>query len=104
MAEDQEAEEAGSSRGYILYAIAQSISSTGTWMQRLAIGWLAWDLTQSTSWVGAMALTEIVAALWVAPLAGLSPTAAMPYASICCSSAAASSSRSRSVWRRRRGP
>ncbi|MBS7543873.1 MFS transporter [Ancylobacter oerskovii] len=59
------------SRPFTLYAVAQSVSSTGTWMQRLGIGWLAWDLTQSTSWVGAMALTEIVAALWVAPLAGV---------------------------------
>lgn len=58
-------------RGFIIYAMGQSVASTGMWMQRLAIGWLAWDLTHSVAWVGAMALTEVVAALWVAPLSGV---------------------------------
>ncbi|MFT0861370.1 MFS transporter [Ancylobacter sp. G4_0304] len=60
-----------SRRGFVIYAIGQSVASTGTWMQRLAIGWLAWDLTHSVGWVGAMALTELVAALWVAPSSGV---------------------------------
>ncbi|WGD28311.1 MFS transporter [Ancylobacter sp. WKF20] len=67
---DHALDEREESRPFIIYAVAQAISSSGTWMQRLGIGWLAWDMTHSASWVGAMALTEVVAALWVAPLAG----------------------------------
>lgn len=39
-------------------------------MQKAGVGWLAWDLTHSPAWVGAVALSDLIAALWVAPLAG----------------------------------
>ncbi len=39
-------------------------------MQKTGIGWLAWDLTHSAAWVGTIALADLVAALWVGPLAG----------------------------------
>lgn len=39
-------------------------------MQKTAVGWLAWELTHSPAWVGALALSDLIAALWVAPLAG----------------------------------
>ncbi|GAB4068558.1 MFS transporter [Ancylobacter sonchi] len=70
---------ATSSRPFILYAAGQAVSSTGSWMQRMAIGWLAWELTQSVAWIGAIALTELVAALWVAPLAGVITDRSNPY-------------------------
>lgn len=55
---------------FVLFAAAQGISGIGTWMHKAAIGWLAWDLTHSPAWVGALALTDLIAALWVAPFAG----------------------------------
>ena len=70
---------ATSSHPFVLYAVGQAVSSTGSWMQRMAIGWLAWDLTQSVAWIGAIALTELVAALWVAPLAGVVTDRSNPY-------------------------
>ncbi len=68
-----------SRRNFIVYAIGQAISATGMWMQRMALGWLAWDLTHSVVWVGAMALTELVAALWVGPLAGVMTDRSNPF-------------------------
>jgi hypothetical protein len=53
-----------------LHTSAQSVSRIGSWMQRTATGWLAWDLTHSAPWVGALALMELVSLIWVAPLAG----------------------------------
>jgi len=70
---------ARSSRPFIVYAIGQAVSATGMWMQRMAIGWMAWDLTHSVAWVGAMALTELVAALWVGPLAGVMTDRSNPF-------------------------
>ncbi len=53
-----------------LYTSAQTVSAVGSWMQKTAMGWLAWDLTHSAPWVGALALMELISLLWVAPLAG----------------------------------
>jgi MFS family permease len=54
----------------VIYSVAQGVSSIGSWMQRAGMGWLTWELTHSPAWVGALALTEVVSALWVSPLAG----------------------------------
>ncbi len=61
------------------YTAAQAVSATGSWMQRTAMGWLAWDLTHSAPWVGALALMELIALLWVAPLAGTLADRRSPY-------------------------
>lgn len=47
------------------------LSNIGTWIQRIAIGWLVFNLTQSAGWVGAIAMCEILPALVVAPFAGV---------------------------------
>jgi predicted MFS family arabinose efflux permease len=62
-----------------IYSAAQGISSIGAWMQRAGIGWLAWELTHSPGWVGALALTEVITALWVTPLAGALADRQSPY-------------------------
>ncbi|MCX7686292.1 MAG: MFS transporter [Acetobacteraceae bacterium] len=43
---------------------------TGMWMQRVAVGWLAWDLTGSAFWVGLVAFADLAPAVVVSPLAG----------------------------------
>ena len=40
------------------------------WMQRVGVGWLAWDLTHSPGWLGAVAAADLAPMLVVAPLAG----------------------------------
>jgi MFS family permease len=43
---------------------------TGLWMQRVAVGWLAWDLTGSAFWVGMIAFADLAPAVLVSPVAG----------------------------------
>jgi MFS family permease len=42
-------------RGFLIYTIGSGFSSLGLWVQRLALGWLAWQLSKSELWVGAVA-------------------------------------------------
>ncbi len=62
-----------------LYTGAQTVSAVGSWMQKTTMGWLAWDLTHSAPWVGALALMELISLLWVAPLAGTLADRRSPY-------------------------
>ena len=43
---------------------------SGGQMQRVAIGWLAWELTQSTAWLGVVAAANLLPAVFVGPFAG----------------------------------
>ena len=76
---DQQLLPAPKSRNFILFSIAQCVSFSGDWMQKAAVGWLAWELTHSPAWVGAVALSDLIAAFWVAPLAGTITDRSNPY-------------------------
>lgn len=52
------------------YLVGQGLSLIGTWMQRVGVGWLAWDLTHSGFWLGALAAVDVGPSLLLAPLAG----------------------------------
>lgn len=58
------------SPNYGVYTAGNAISLIGTWMQRVAVGWLAWELTQSAAWLGAIAFADLFPTVLVAPLAG----------------------------------
>jgi predicted MFS family arabinose efflux permease len=45
-------------RHYRLYAIANMSSNVGVAVQRVAIGWLTWELTHSTAWLGIISFAE----------------------------------------------
>ena len=55
---------------YGRYAAGNSISLVGTWMQRVAVGWLTWQLTESGAWLGAVAFADLFPTVLIAPLAG----------------------------------
>lgn len=42
-------------RGFLIYTIGNGFSALGLWVQRLALGWLSWQLSHSELWVGAVA-------------------------------------------------
>ncbi len=44
--------EALSQRNFLLYVSGNSVSLVGLWIQRIAVGWLTWELTQSGAWLG----------------------------------------------------
>lgn len=59
-----------SHRDYRNYAIGDAISLVGNWVQRVAIGWLTWELTESGTWLGIIAMAEMFPAIIFAPLGG----------------------------------
>jgi MFS family permease len=46
------------------------VSQTGSWLQRVAVGWLTWELTGSATWLGVIAFMDLAPALVVSPIAG----------------------------------
>ncbi|MCC7426833.1 MAG: MFS transporter [Alphaproteobacteria bacterium] len=46
------------------------IAWTGMWVQRIAVGWLAWELTASYFWLGMIAFADMIPTVFVSPLAG----------------------------------
>ncbi len=58
-------------RNYRIYAEGNVISMIGTWVQRVAVGWLAWDLTHSTMWLGLIAFAELLPTVVIGPFAGV---------------------------------
>ena len=58
-------------RSFGAYIAGNSVSLIGTWMQRVAAGWLVWELTGSAAWVGVLAFLDLFPALVIAPFAGV---------------------------------
>ncbi len=59
-----------SQTGYRRFVIANIVSLSGTWLQRIAVGWLAWELTHSAAWLGLMAMADLIPPLFLAPITG----------------------------------
>ena len=57
-------------RNYRIYAAGNAVSLTGVWMQRVAVGWLAWSLTHSGTWLGSVSMAEFFPVVFLSPLAG----------------------------------
>ena len=57
-------------RNYRIYAGGNALSLIGIWMQRVAVGWLAWTLAHSGTWLGVMSMAEFFPVVFLSPLAG----------------------------------
>ncbi|MGE4219238.1 MAG: MFS transporter, partial [Alphaproteobacteria bacterium] len=57
-------------RNYAIYTAGNAVSLTGLWVQRLAVGWLAWELTHSGFWLGAVAFADLFPVVLIGPFAG----------------------------------
>ena len=55
---------------YRYYAAGNVLSHFGTWIQRVGMGWLAWELTESPFWLGAIGFADMIPAMVLAPFAG----------------------------------
>lgn len=60
-----------SHRNYRLFAIGQGMSVTGTWIQRIAMMWLAYRLTSSPFILGLVGFSEQIPIFIIAPFAGV---------------------------------
>ena len=58
-------------RNFFIYTVANGTSLIGMWAQRLSVGWLIWDLTESATWLGAIAMAEFLPILFLTPLGGV---------------------------------
>ena len=57
-------------RQYRNFAIGDFISLVGHWVQRVAVGWLTWQLTESGTWLGIMAFAELAPSMLFSPIGG----------------------------------
>ncbi len=55
---------------YRNYTAGNFASQLGMWVQRIAIGWLTWELTKDPKWLGIMAFADFFPNIILAPLAG----------------------------------
>jgi MFS family permease len=53
-----------------IYTAGSAISLIGMWMQRIAIGWLTWQLTGSGLWLGVVAFADFFPVVLIGPIAG----------------------------------
>jgi len=58
-------------RNFKLFVAGQSISLIGTWMTRIATGWLVWRLTHSALLLGVVGFTGQIFTFLLAPFAGV---------------------------------
>lgn len=58
-------------RNFRLFFAGQSISLVGTWMQRIALGWLVYRLTHSAFLLGLVSFSGQIPVLLLAPFAGV---------------------------------
>ena len=58
-------------RNFATYLTGSVFSLHGLWIQRVAIGWLAWELTGSEAWLGLLALAELMPVVVFGPLFGV---------------------------------
>lgn len=58
-------------RNFRLFFTGQSISLIGTWMQRIAVGWLVYRLTHSAFLLGVVGFSSQIPTLVLAPFGGV---------------------------------
>ncbi|HOW27552.1 MAG TPA: MFS transporter [Elusimicrobiota bacterium] len=59
------------SRNYRLFYAGQTVSLLGTWMQSVAVGWMAYRLSNSSLWLGLIGFASQLPSLLVMPFAGV---------------------------------
>ncbi len=58
-------------RNYAIFMLGLGPHAISSWMYRVGIGWLAWELTRSPVWLGVIAAADLIPVLLLSPLAGV---------------------------------
>jgi MFS family permease len=53
-----------------IFTLGNTVSLVGMWMERIAVGWLTWQLTESGFWLGVVAFADFFPVVVIAPFAG----------------------------------
>ena len=59
-----------SHRNFVIYTAGNFPSQIGVWAQRVAIGWLTWQMTASPFYLGLMAFADLIPVVLLNPFAG----------------------------------
>lgn len=65
------ARETLANRNFRVFTAGNAVSLLGSWVQRMAVGWLTWELTKSGAWLGAVAMAEFLPVIFLAPFTGV---------------------------------
>jgi MFS family permease len=57
-------------RDFGVYVAGNSISLIGTWMQRIGVGWLGWELSHSGAVLGLVAFADLFPGVLIGPFGG----------------------------------
>ncbi len=60
-----------SHRNFAVYTTGATVSLVGTWLQKAAVGWLAWELTHDPAMVGIVVSADLVPTVLISPFAGV---------------------------------
>ncbi|MFT5540247.1 MAG: MFS family permease [Alphaproteobacteria bacterium] len=52
------------------FAIGDLVSLLGNWVQRVGVGWLTWQLTESGTWLGIVVMAELIPSILLGPIGG----------------------------------
>jgi MFS family permease len=58
-------------RRFAWYTLANGSAFVAAWMQRLALGWIIWQLTHSGFWLGLLSICDLGPALLMGPVGGV---------------------------------
>jgi MFS family permease len=59
-----------SNASFGIFTLGNTVSLIGMWMERIAVGWLTWELTESGFWLGVVAFADFFPVVVIAPFAG----------------------------------
>lgn len=60
-----------SNPNFRVYTAGSAVSLIGTWLQKTAVGWTAWELTHDPAWVGIVVSADLVTTVLSSPYAGV---------------------------------
>ena len=60
-----------SNPNFRVFTAGSSVSLIGTWLQKTAVGWTAWELTHDPAWVGIVVSADLVTTVLSSPYAGV---------------------------------
>lgn len=58
-------------RRFAWYTVTNGAAFVAAWMQRLALGWIIWELTHSGLWLGLLSICDLGPALLFGPIGGV---------------------------------
>ena len=63
--------DAFSSRNFRIFWAGNFVHNITVWVNRMALGWLTWELTHAGTWLGIIAAAGMLPMVFVGPFAGV---------------------------------